>query len=160
MSHSIRRANKNEIPQLVEFWQAIDAYPEGVRPFGGDSDDKPLHAKQLLEHTLDSEKASVLVALNEEEIIIGTISGHVFDKPAVNISNIGVIYSLWVNEGYRYQGVAQELLSTLETSLQEKGAQAFQVGWDTSNTTASSWWQKRGYSPYEMIASKLISPSK
>jgi GNAT superfamily N-acetyltransferase len=112
----------------------------------------------LLKGTIDSENALVLLALNKHKEIIGTISGHAFDKPAVNIARVGVIYSLWVMESHRKQGVGLQLLNTLEDRLIEKGACAFQVGWDTGNTTAALWWQKRGYSPYEVIASKVVKP--
>jgi ribosomal protein S18 acetylase RimI-like enzyme len=154
---SIRQANKHDIPHLVQCWQAIDQYPQAERPFGGDSADKPRHAKLLLERTLVSPSAVVLVAINEQEQIIGTIAGHVFEKPAVNISHVGVIYSLWVDETERSQGVGQSLLNHLEKALRDKGAQALQVGWDTANSTAAAWWQKRGYLPYEVIASKILT---
>lgn len=154
---AIRQVKQHEIPHLVQLWQAIDQYPQAERPFGGDSHDKPLHAQQLLERTIQSPNASVLVATHEQGHIIGTISGHVFEKPAVNISMVGVIYSLWVDEACRSQGVGQSLLDHLEVALRNKGAQALQVGWDVSNSTAASWWQKRGYLPYEVIASKIIT---
>lgn len=157
MTITIRQAHTKEIPILVDLWEAIDSFPQAIRPFGGDSHDKPEHAKTLIEHTLHSGNASVLVACNETNHIVGTLSGHVFTKPAVNISQIGVIYSLWVEKEYRCQGIGQSLLSQLESDLINKGAEAFQVGWDTANTSAAAWWQKRGYLPYEVIASKLAN---
>lgn len=156
MPITIRQAHHSEIDHVVTLWQAIDSFPDVLRPFGGDSTDKPEHAKALIEHTLQSNNAVVLVATNPVNDIIGTLSGHVFTKPAVNIPDVGVIYSLWVDEEYRCQGIGQNLLSYLEKELINKGAKAFQVGWDTSNTSAEAWWQKRGYLPYEVIASKLV----
>ena len=152
---NIRPAQTLDIPILVNFWQSIDGITPH-RPFGGDSDDKPNHAEKVLRHTISSENAIVLVASSPECEIIGTISGHVFDKPGVNLAKVGVIYSLWVDEEYRCQGVGQQLLTDLESALAEKSAKAFQVGWDTGNTTAELWWQKRGYAPYETIASKNV----
>jgi ribosomal protein S18 acetylase RimI-like enzyme len=110
----------------------------------------------LLEHTLSSENAIVLVADDIQLPLIATISGHVFEKPAVNSPWVGVIYGLWVDEAYRNQGVGQALLSALEVALKEKGAQSCQVGWDNSNRLAERWWQKRGYCPYEVIASRML----
>lgn len=158
-SHNIRicHAQPTNIPVLVEMWQGIDQFPNAERPFGGDSADKPEHAKRLLEQTLKSPNAVVLTAQDANGNIIGTISGHVFDKPAVVLTQVGVIYSLWVNQSQRRQGIAQQLLSQLEVELQQKGAKTFQVGWDIPNTLASAWWQKRGYNAYEIIASKTIS---
>lgn len=155
MNLVIRQAIASEISELVQLWQKIDAYPQVERPFGGDSLDKPAYAQNLLEHTLKLENASVLVATANGNII-GTISGHVFDKPAVNLTKVGVIYSLWVNQENRDQGVGQALLTYLENRFKEQGAQALQVGWDIANDTAAQWWQKRGYLPYEVIASKVM----
>lgn len=167
----IRAATTSDIPIIVNCWQEIDHVSDAQRPFGGDSADKPEHAQYLLKHTLPSPNAAVLVATEATETqkthaidnksadvdhIIGTISGHVFDKPAVNLSKVGVIYGLWVDEKHRQQGLGQTLLTTLENTLKDKGAQSFQVGWDSPNKLAEAWWQKRGYSAYEVIASKII----
>jgi ribosomal protein S18 acetylase RimI-like enzyme len=152
----IRPAQTLDIPLLIDFWQAIDRITEH-QPFGGDSEDKPQHAEKILQHTINSSNAAVLVATTTEYAIIGTISGHVFEKPGVSLAKVGVIYSLWVDEEHRLQGTGQQLLTHLENALIDKGAQAFQVGWDTGNTTAEQWWQKRGYAPYETIASKAVN---
>jgi ribosomal protein S18 acetylase RimI-like enzyme len=152
----IRPAQTLDIPLLVDFWQAIDGIAKH-RPFGGDSADKHQHAEKILQHTIRSANAAVLIASSTEHDIAGTISGHVFDKPGVNLPKVGVIYSLWVDEKYRCQGTGQQLLTELESALMAKGAQAFQVGWDTGNTIAEQWWQKRGYASYETIASKVVT---
>lgn len=153
---SIRKAEKGDIVSISQQWMSINDTTT-MRPFGGDSHGKVSHIEQLLQHTIGSTNAVVLVACTDNKII-ATISGHVFDKPAVKLTTVGVIYSLWVDEAYRCQGVGQNLLDHLEHELIEKGALAFQVGWDTSNTTAEQWWQKRGYAPYETIASKVALP--
>ena len=140
---SIRNAEAADIATLVTLWQKIDQASGHERPFGGDSIDKPDYAKQLLEQTLVSESACILVAVDNTGVIIGTVSGHVFDKPAVNISRVGVIYSLWVNAEHRCQGIGETLVNSLESTLKDKGAKAFQVGWDTGNDHAAIWWQKK-----------------
>ncbi len=153
---TIRHTTEDDIPTLVTMWQAIDAFPEGTRPFGGDSADKHKHAQELIKHSLTSTNACSLVAEKTNHGLIATISGHIFDKPAVVLPKVGVIYSLWVDETYRQQGVGTELLDRLERVLASMGAQSFQVGWDFNNTLAASWWQAKGYLPYEAIASKNV----
>lgn len=154
--YNIRTANINDIDTVARLWQAIDKEGE-PRPFGGDTADKPKHAKKIIEHALESAQAELLVCTCND-MIIATITGHVFEKPAVQLSPIGVIYSLWVDSAHRKQGIAQHLLTTLEQGLKNLGAQAIQVGWDSPNHYASHWWQNRGYEPYEVIASKVIGP--
>ena len=151
---NIRLAHLFDMPLLIHCWQSIDNMTE-IRPFGGDSEDKSVHAEIVLKHAMASANAVVLVATAEDGTIIGTISGHTFEKPGVNISNVGVVYSLWVDGHYRFLGIGEQLLKKIENALIVKGAQAFQVGWDSGNITARKWWLKRGYAPYETIASKL-----
>lgn len=151
----IEEAKLHHISAIAECWQEIDIASEAPRPFGGDSGGKLTHVENILKHTIQSKDARVLLALDEQGTIVGTISGHVFDKPAVNISRVGVLYSLWVHAAHRRQGIGLQLLNTLEAQLIEKGAQAFQVGWDVGNDNAAAWWQRRGYLSYEVIASKI-----
>lgn len=152
--YKIRTANINDIETVVSCWQAIDKDGE-PRPFGGDTEDKPKHAKKIVSHVLESPQAELLVCTCEG-MIIGTITGHVFEKPAVKLNPVGVIYSLWVETAHRNQGIAQHLLHTIENTLKHLGAQAIQVGWDSPNIQAGQWWQARGYEPYEVIASKVV----
>ncbi len=144
---------------LSQMWQQIDLSAT-ERPFGGDTQGKELRAKEFIEHAIESPKAIILVAYEKSDShknIIGTITGHIYERPAVKLSSVGVIYSLWVNQDKRKQGIGQILLDSIEQRLVGLGAQAFQVGWDVSNPQAAEWWQKRGFKSYETIASKNIS---
>ena len=137
---------------LASHWQAIDDVC-AERPFGGDTDSKQERAQEIICHAINSPTAHVLVAI-DGSTIIGTITGHLYQRPAVRLSSVGVIYSLWVSPDYRQQGIGQALLDAIEQQLTFMGADAFQVAWDNGNPYAAQWWQKRGYLPYETIASK------
>ena len=153
--YTIRKATVDDTPQLVECWQLIDREGE-PRPFGGDTADKSKHAERTIEQVLESRHAQLLVCTVDQQVV-GTISCHIFDKPAVRLNPVGVIYSLWVDEAHRKQGIAKHLLANTETFLKNSGVQSIQVGWDSPNQLAAHWWQARGYKPYEVIASKNIS---
>jgi len=152
--YAIRTATATDSEVLLAMWQKIDKEGE-PRPFGGDTKDKPQRTREIIEHALTSPQATLLVCTHQQ-MIVGTITGHCFDKPAVDLTPVGVIYSLWVEPQYRRQGIAQHLLTHLEKTLNTMGAKATQVGWDTTNTTAAQWWQAQGYAPYETIASKAL----
>ena len=155
----IEEAIPEQIVLLSNMWRLIDLAASS-RPFGGDTDAKQSRAHEFIEHAIKSPNAVMLVAceqVTKNKKIIGTITGHLYERPGVKLSSVGVIYSLWVNEKHRRQGVGQILLDSIEQRLITLGAQAFQVGWDTANTQASEWWQRRGYNSYEVIASKNIN---
>lgn len=144
---------------LAGMWQEIDQ-TSAERPFGGDAKDKIVRAKEFIVHAIQSPKATLLIAYEKSDAdkkIIGTITGHVCERPAVKLSTIGVIYSLWVSKDKRKQGIGKILLDNVEKRLVDLGAQALQVGWDVSNPYAGTWWQKHGFKSYETIASKNIS---
>ncbi len=144
---------------LAQMWQQIDQSAT-ERPFGGDTEGKEARAKEFIEHAMQSPKATILVAYKKSDAskkIIGTITGHIYERPVVRLSSVGVIYSLWVDKDMRNQGIGQILLDSIEQRLISLGAEAFQVGWDVSNPHAAKWWQKRGFKSYETIASKNIS---
>lgn len=156
---TIEEAHAEQIPLLSSMWQQIDQAASS-RPFGGDTKDKQTRAKEFIEHAIKSPSAIILIACessSQGKKIIGTITGHLYERPGVTLSSVGVIYSLWVNKVDRRQGIGQLLLDSIEQRLISLGAQAFQVGWDTANQQASDWWQKRGFKSYETIASKNIS---
>jgi len=151
-SYTILEAKITDSSVLASLWQAIDN-ESPKRPFGGDSDTKQQRARDIIAHAISSPTAHVLTAW-EDDTIIGTITGHIYQRPAVQLSSVGVIYSLWVSPDYRNKGIGQSLLDAIEQQLIFMGAEAFQVGWDTGNKHAAHWWQKRGYTAYETIASK------
>jgi ribosomal protein S18 acetylase RimI-like enzyme len=155
---TIEDARSEHIALLSTMWQQIDQ-AASRRPFGGDTDTKQSRAREFIEHAIKSPNAILLVAYDSDaqcKKTIGTITGHLYERPAVKLSAVGVIYSLWVNTENRRQGVGQLLLNSIEQRLVTLGAQALQVGWDTDNEQAGAWWQKRGFNSYEMIASKNI----
>lgn len=154
-SYSIVEAKITDSTLLAHFWQEIDN-ESPKRPFGGDTDSKLQRAREIISHAISSPTAHVLAAM-QDSTVIGTITGHIYQRPAVKLSSVGVIYSLWVTPEHRKQGVGQALLDAIEQQLILMGAEAFQVGWDTGNSYAATWWQQRGYNAYETIASKNIS---
>lgn len=167
-SYRIEEATLSDIPALVNIWKMIDQGTQCEASFGGYTKEKISRANELIRHNLQSPNAHLLIALPvgpavktikpsmHSKPIVGTLSGHIYHKPAVKASCVGVLYSLWVEPDEREQGLAKALLAAMEKDLIDKGAQAFQVGWDVANTVAARWWTNQGYAPYEVIASKKV----
>lgn len=150
---TITDASLAQVDQIASFWQLIDNEVD-ERPFGGNHPIQSFErAKDMLNHAISAAKGVVLVATSNSSLV-GTISGHVYQRPSAINPDIGVIYSLWVDPSYRRQGVGESLLKNLEEKLHRLGATSYQVGWDNQNALAANWWEKRGYAAYEVIASK------
>jgi ribosomal protein S18 acetylase RimI-like enzyme len=101
----ITEAKITDSTLIANFWQTIDNEAT-KRPFGGDTDSKQQRARDIIAHAISSPTAHVLTAIDGDNII-GTITGHLYQRPVVKLSSVGVVYSLWVSPGYRKQGIGQ-----------------------------------------------------
>lgn len=151
----IRPATMEEIDSVCALWQQLETSKK-QQPFGGDKADEILERTQnLVAHSITSETAISLVAENEGQLI-GTLSAYIYEKPAVQLPTVAVLYSLWVDPEHRREGIALSLLASTEQALKNMGAQSLQVAWDSGNMPAEQFWQQAGFTPYEVIASKIL----
>lgn len=154
-SITIRPATLEEIDSVCELWRQLEASKQ-QHPFGGDKEAEiQERTRNLVTHSITSETAISLVAERNTQLI-GTLSAYIYEKPAVKLPTVAVLYSLWVSPQHRREGVAQSLLKTAEQSLKQMGAQSLQVAWDSDNLRAEQFWQQAGFSPYEVIANKVL----
>ncbi|WP_372831896.1 GNAT family N-acetyltransferase [Pontibacterium sp.] len=152
---SIRPALESEIESICQLWLKLDASKK-QQPFGGDlQDEVKQRTENLVTHSITSETAISLVAETEDGLV-GTLSAYIYEKPAVALPKIAVLYSLWVEPEHRRHGIASALLQAAETQLKTMGAQCLQVAWDSDNPTAAAFWQREQFTAYEVIASKTL----
>lgn len=152
---TIRPATLEEIDAVSDLWRQLEASKKH-HPFGGDLHEEiEERTYNLVKHSITSETAISLVAERDRQLI-GTLSAYIYEKPAVQLPTVAVLYSLWVTPEHRREGIAKRLLSHAENSLKQMGAQSLQVAWDEGNQPAELFWQHAGFSPYELIANKLL----
>lgn len=152
---NIRPATMEEIDSVCALWQQLETSKK-QQPFGGDKEDEiQERTHNLVAHSITSDTAISLVAESNDQLI-ATLSAYIYEKPAVQLPNVAVLYSLWVEPEYRREGIAQSLLASAEQTLKNMGAQSLQVAWDSGNLPAEQFWQQAGFTPYEVIASKIL----
>lgn len=154
-SFSIRQASLADLDAVLALWLKLEA-EKTCQPFGGDCPDS-LHerSRSLVEHSITSETALALIA-EQDGKTVATLSAYVYEKPAVVLPSVAVIYCVWVEPEVRRLGLASRLLEQAGTDLRALGAQSLQVAWDSDNAVAARFWQAQGFEPYEVIASKLL----
>lgn len=151
----VRTALESEIDTICQLWFKLEA-GKTLHPFGDDLiDEVKQRTKNLVTHSVTSDNAISLIAEVDSELV-GTLSAYIYEKPAVALPNVAVLYSLWVEPKYRRLGIASALQHTTEQQLKTMGAQCLQVAWDSDNPTAAAFWQHEGFTSYEVIASKIL----
>ncbi len=151
----IRQATKADANTVASMWAAIDALIVDP-PFGGTQPNHIAHQQQIIERTIDAPQGNVWMSCWQGNDV-GTISAHIFERPQVRQSHIGVIYGLWVEPEHRRNGIASALLETVRLYCHSQSVDALQVAWDHCNKDAAAFWQKQGFAPYEVIASQSLN---
>ncbi len=149
-----RLATQDDAHTVACMWSAIDALIVEP-PFGGPRADHTAHQQKIIEHTIDAPQGTVWVCCWQGKPI-ATISAHIFERPQVQQSHLGVIYGLWVDTAHRRTGIASALVETVRDHCRSQSVEALQVAWDHCNKDAAAFWQKQGFAPYEVIASQAL----
>lgn len=150
----IRPALLEELDQVCTFWQNLDTVAK-IHPFGGDGDDKAERARTLAQHSITAEDAICLVVELQGQLV-GTLSAYLYDKPAVALPKVAVLYSLWIEPEHRRTGCAHLLVQEAQRQLTALGAQSLQVAWEHNQQAAQAFWLQEGFAAYEVIASKSL----
>lgn len=100
-------------------------------------------ATQFIQERLRQNDSTILLA--EEN---GNILGFTQLYPSfssVSMKKIWILNDLFVEEPYRKQGVAQQLMAAAEAFIQETGAIRVSLSTQISNAPAQSLYESRGY---------------
>ena len=69
----------------------------------------------------------------------------------------GVIQLLWVEDNYRKNRIAKNLVDEIEQCFRKIGIEYVECTYTVQNRLASSFWDKRGYEENSITARKFIS---
>lgn len=88
------------------------------------------------------------VAVDAEGVQVGFIMGKYLEQsdrtyPFASLQNI------WVEEEFRGEGVATELIEAFEREAKELGAVYVEISVDLRNEPALHLWDRAGYAPYQ-----------
>ncbi len=144
---NIRDARSEEIPRLVGLWTEMWDYHAAFDPHYRKS---PLAERVMaawLGENIDSERASVLVAVEEE--IVGYICGAILENPPVTLDQFfGYVSEIAVTETSRRDGVGGKLLDAMEDWFRGKGVGYVEVNVSVRNELSRSFWRKNGYKDF------------
>ena len=94
-------------------------------------------------HTHD-EKCQVLVA-ELDGFIVGYCVGRIEEKPPIYKEKvIGVVGNIAVKEGYKRQGIGEQLFTTIKGWFKSHSVDHIEIEAATSNPQSTSFWMKMG----------------
>ncbi len=156
----IREATKKDIPLLLRWLESLishtqtstgDPYINNLEP-----DYDKVHEAFFVDAIKNSE--GQIYIFEEEGIQKGFIYG-ALTKPfleASSIKSIGQINLCWVDEKYRKQGIASELVKSIEKWFKSKDIEYIDLHYLVGNFEAEASWEKMGYLPYRVVSRKKV----
>lgn len=140
----IRRALKEDIATLLGFEQGI---VEAERPFDPTLRIGEIHYYDLIE-LIRSERAEVLVALVEDEIVGSGYAKILPAKPYQEHTEYCYLGFMYVKPDFRGQGVNQQILQALLRWAKQQNLTEVRLEVYEQNTIAKNAYVKAGFTPH------------
>lgn len=140
---TFREANKEDIPQIQNLMNELNLYRQ--KTFS--STNKKFHERTKPYPELNPamlKDSIILLAINEKDKVVGFIQGTIHERHNHKLKNLGYIEELYIAEEARGQGVAQKLLSELESELKIQGCDHLTTHTDAENEAARKFYSKSG----------------
>jgi GNAT superfamily N-acetyltransferase len=156
----VRVATEKDIPLLVRWLESLightqtstdDPYINNLEP-----DYDKVHEPFFVD-AIKSNNGKIYI-FEENGIQKGFIYGAI-TKPFLEVSSIksiGQINFCWVEKRYRKQGIASELVKSMEKWLKSKDIEYIDLHYLVGNIEAEESWKKMGYLPYRVASRKKI----
>jgi ribosomal protein S18 acetylase RimI-like enzyme len=114
--------------------------------------------KKWLELEINNNNTLFLIARIDQEPV-GFIAGTsiINDNGLIAAPLKGFIQLLWIDENYRKNNIAQQLLQAIEDCFKSIGIAYIECQYTQKNQLANQFWQAQGYNKTAVVARKVIS---
>jgi len=157
MRFKIRRADKGDIPQIVENWKQFMHSHVRLRAkfYKMKADAEKLYLK-FLKKQMQSRKAAVFVAEFRGRIIGHVMIGIVRVPPVYEIDKQCGVYEIFVREGFREKGIGTALFRAAEEWAKGRKIKQAALTVDVKNKDARGLYESMGYEAYQLRMFKMI----
>lgn len=146
---TIRPATTDDVPAVLPMVRRIAAMHEHLDPakYGYRDDPAEMYRGWLASRTGDAQSVFLVAQTDDGKVvafIVGTVEREV---PIYRLRQFGFIHDVWVEEDYRNEGIARQLVAAAVERFREIGAA--QVRCDTlwDNTAARDLFKACGFRP-------------
>lgn len=157
MRFKIRKADKGDIPQIVENWKQLSHSHVRLRTkcYKMKVNAEKLYLK-FLKKQMKSKKAAVLVAESRGHIIGHIMIGIVRIPPVYKIDKQCGIYEIFVGRGFRKKGIGTALFRAAEEWAKRRKIKQVVLTVDVKNEDARDFYESWGYETYQLKMIKMI----
>lgn len=153
----IRKADKGDIPQIVDNWkQFMHSHVRlRVKLYKMKADAEKLYLK-FLKKQMKSRKSAVLVAESRGHVIGHVMVGIVQVPPVYEIDEQCGVYEIFVRGGFRKKGIGTALFRAAEEWAKRRKIKQAALTVDVKNKDARGLYESLGYEAYQLKMIKMI----
>ena len=150
----IRRATAGDVAGVLPLVSKIAALHQGWdrAKYGFDAD-PALRYRNWLTARADDPRAVFLVAVGDERIVAFLIATVESEIPIYTLREYGFFHDLWVEEQYRHEGIARQIVMAAIERFKEIGVRQIRLDTAAVNEPARSLFNRCGFrvSSVEML---------
>ena len=149
----VRQAVEDDLDSLYQMSLELQDHVEASNPkiwrlskLGRES-----KKNEIAEAFHDSSKM-IVVAVNQEEYLVGMAIGQILNKEKMTIKVVGVIERVIVSKRWRSKGIGLKLVAALTNFFAENGVEDITLRYVIGNTEGEAFWKALGFEPRIEIA--------
>ena len=146
---TIRNATEEDVAELSELLDELFSIEQDFKP---NTENQVSGIRLLLQHP---DRACIKVACDDAGNIIGMVSAQLVISTAQGAPSAWV-EDMVVRVGYRGKGIGRQLVDSLLSWAQSKGATRAQLLVDLDNTPAIAYYDHLGWQPTRLGARRLF----
>jgi GNAT superfamily N-acetyltransferase len=154
----IRPAQPSDRENLIDLSVQLQAHLESTTP--GIWKKSMTVIEQQIDTLFSDPHAYLLIAETEKGEIVGMAIGQVEERKSCLPERYGMINTVFVTPSYRQQGVGSQLVAALCGYFQDQGIEDLTLRYVIGNTEAEKFWNKLGFQPRIVIATRHCPRSK
>lgn len=145
----IVRAEECHVEDIGKLWHEFILFHQEIeRIFILDENSIPGFKENHLRPHMSSDDGLVLVALEGEKAVGFCVSEIRRERPGLKRDPYGYIDTMAVAADYRRRGIGERMFEQIMMWLQSQGIGRVELGTDSRNTVANSFWRQQGFAVY------------
>jgi ribosomal protein S18 acetylase RimI-like enzyme len=142
-------ANDKHIPDIIELWKELMDFHKNIDAHWSRGKDGHIAYEKLLREMLESEDATILVAVDNGRTVGYSCLRIAKPPPALEQHSYGVIDATIVTSDYRRRGIGELMLDRALEWFSSRNVNRIELSVAAKNQLGYSFWEKHGFQDYQ-----------